>query len=172
MWTLTNCLFVIGGMIGSFGSKMIMDKIGRKRAIVAHHMFGIGSGALILATPFFRSPICLMISRLMFGIQGGMSCTLIPTYLSEISPAALRGRTGVVHQLCITIGIVVAQVLGMRQVLGSLDLWHFFLAMPCIPAIVGAVCLILFMPESPRALLSTDKESTRSGNLNFTLVNS
>lgn len=47
-----------------------------------------------------------------------MSCSLIPTYLAEISPSGLRGQTGVIHQLFITIGILVAQTLGFRQVLG------------------------------------------------------
>jgi hypothetical protein len=47
-----------------------------------------------------------------------MTCTIVPTYLSEISPTALRGRTGVVHQLMITIGILIAQFLGLRQLLG------------------------------------------------------
>lgn len=47
-----------------------------------------------------------------------MSCSLIPTYLSEISPLSLRGRTGVIHQLGITIGILIAQLFGLREILG------------------------------------------------------
>jgi SP family facilitated glucose/fructose transporter-like MFS transporter 5 len=47
-----------------------------------------------------------------------MACGLIPTYLYEVSPSQLRGSTGVIQQLFLTIGIVISQVLGFRQILG------------------------------------------------------
>lgn len=125
LWTLTNCLFVIGAMIGTFASKILMDKLGRKVGILVHHSVSILASVLVFASYFAHSPICLMVARLLFGIQGGMSCTLVPTYLTEISPARLRGRTGVIHQLCITIGILLAQVFGLRQILGIVKAWKW-----------------------------------------------
>ena len=119
LWTLTNCLFVIGGMTGTFAAKYLMDWLGRKSGIILHHMVSVIAGSLVIASAMFESPVCLMLSRFLFGIQGGMSCTLVPTYLAEISPAALRGRTGVIHQLCITIGILVGQVFGLNYILGK-----------------------------------------------------
>jgi SP family facilitated glucose/fructose transporter-like MFS transporter 5 len=47
-----------------------------------------------------------------------MACGLIPTYLYEVSPSQLRGSTGVIQQLFLTIGILISQVLGFRQILG------------------------------------------------------
>ena len=119
LWTFTNCLFVIGGMTGTFAAKYLMDWLGRKSGIILHHMVSVIAGSLVIASAMFESPVCLMLSRFLFGIQGGMSCTLVPTYLAEISPAALRGRTGVIHQLCITIGILVGQVFGLNYILGK-----------------------------------------------------
>lgn len=144
-----------------------MDKVGRKTGILIHHMFGIAASILIIISKFFHYPVCLMIARFLFGVQGGMSCTFIPTYLSEISPAALRGQTGVIHQLCITIGIMIAQLFGLRQILGSLDLWHYLLAMPIIPAVIGAIVLVLFLPESPRALIGKNPKSAEKCNFKF-----
>lgn len=108
-----------------------------------------------------------MISRFAFGIQGGMTCGLVPTYLSEISPSELRGATGVINQLGITIGILVSQILGFRQLLGTSECWRYLLAIPIIPGAIGVICLLLFFPESPRALLlnNNDEESTRKGTL-------
>lgn len=40
-------------------------------------------------------------------------------YLGELSPQNLRGAVGVVPQLFITIGILAAQILGMKMILGS-----------------------------------------------------
>jgi len=51
-----------------------------------------------------------------------MCCSLVPTYLSEIAPSTLRGQIGVLSQLCITFGILVAQLLGFRQILGEVNL--------------------------------------------------
>jgi MFS family permease len=147
-----------------------MDKAGRKAGIFMHHMFGISGGAFALAAFFFNSPVCLMVSRFLFGVQGGMSCTLVPTYLAEISPAALRGRTGVIHQLCITIGIVIAQLFGLRQILGSQDLWGYLIAVPLIPALFGSITLLLFLPESPRALISKNRDEETVKKCNFFII--
>ncbi len=87
-----------------------------------------------------------------------MSCGLIPTYLSEISPASLRGATGVVHQLFVTVGILVSQTLGFRQLLGVASLWHYLLAIPVVPGVLGSLCLLLFFSETPRALLINNKD--------------
>ncbi len=54
----------------------------------------------------------------------GMACGLVPGYLNEISPKKLRGTTGVIFQLFITIGIFASQVLGIRQLLGQ---WIFLI---------------------------------------------
>ena len=49
-----------------------------------------------------------------------MCCSIVPIYLSEIAPSTLRGQIGVMSQLFITFGILVAQLLGFRQILGKL----------------------------------------------------
>lgn len=163
LWTITTAAFVVGGIIGGFTSKYVADFFGRKKGIIFHYIFTIAGAILTGIAPSVNSPECIIISRLLFGIQGGMSCGLIPTYLTEISPGNLRGATGVIHQLGITIGIFVSQLLGFRQILGKGHLWPFLLAIPAVPAIVGGIFLLLFFPETPRALLinNKDEESAR-----------
>jgi len=46
-----------------------------------------------------------------------------PLYLNEISPINLRGAIGTLHQLGVTSGILIAQVLGLKQVLGNLEMY-------------------------------------------------
>ena len=49
----------------------------------------------------------------------GLSSNVVPMYLGEISPKNLRGAIGIVPQLFITVGILSAQVLGIRDILGN-----------------------------------------------------
>lgn len=157
IWTLLNCLFVLGGMSGAFGSKFIMDKIGRKMSIVLHNIFSLTASILVASSTYFSSPVMVLISRYLFGLQGGFACNIVPTYLSEIAPDRFRGRIGVLHQLFITLGIVSSQVIGFRQLLGSPTTWNYLLAVPFIPALIGCVTMLLFFPESPKALLIRNK---------------
>ncbi|CAF0955119.1 unnamed protein product, partial [Brachionus calyciflorus] len=153
VWTILNSLFVVGGMLGAIGSKLVLDILGRKVGIIFHNFFSILASLLVYSSVYFSSPVLILISRFLFGLQGGLSCSLVPTYLAEISPDSLRGQTGVLHQLMITIGILVAQTLGFRQLLGTENLWHFLVAVPIIPALICSFSLLLFFPETPKALL-------------------
>ena len=42
--------------------------------------------------------------------------------------------------------------------LGVKDLWHYLLAIPIIPGILGSVVLLLFFSETPRALLINNRD--------------
>jgi len=158
LWTLTTSIFVVGGMIGALTSKYVAQFFGRKKGILFHYVFVIIGGVLCVIAPLINSPECVMLARFLFGVQGGMACGLIPTYLAEISPNALRGATGVLHQLCLTVGIAVSQVLGFRQVLGTAAKWSYLLALPIVPALVGALLLLVVFPESPSSLLNKYKD--------------
>lgn len=76
IWTIINCLFVVGGMLGAFSSKNVLDIFGRKKGILFHNLFSISASILVLISYFAKSPVCLIISRLLFGVQGGI-CVII-----------------------------------------------------------------------------------------------
>jgi MFS family permease len=99
-WAILNSLFTVGGMIGAIGSKYVMDFMGRKNGILFHNLFSISAGVLVLIAPFVHSPVCLLLSRFLFGVQSGATCSITPTYINEISPKNLRGQTGVMPQVC------------------------------------------------------------------------
>jgi MFS family permease len=152
IFTLINCLFVIGGMLGAIFSKYVLDGFGRKKGLLFHQVFTVAGAVLSILAFYFRSPGCILASRFFYGVQGGMSCSLVPTYLNEISPANLRGQTGLVHQIFINVGILTAQLVGFKEILGKESLWHFYLALPILPAILSFLVLLLFFPDSPHEL--------------------
>lgn len=48
-------------------------------------------------------------------------------YVSEIAPLNLRGALGTVNQLAVTIGLLVSQILGIEQLLGTEEHWPVLL---------------------------------------------
>lgn len=57
----------------------------------------------------------------------GLNTSLVPMYISEISPLNLRGGLGTVNQLAVTIGLLISQILGIKQILGTDDGWPVLL---------------------------------------------
>lgn len=73
-------------------------------------------------------------------------------YLTEISPAHVRGAIGTIYQLVITISILLSNVLGLPSLLGTEDRWPVLLAVTFIPAVTMLLSLP-FCPESPKYIL-------------------
>lgn len=58
----------------------------------------------------------------------------VPMYINDVSPTQVRGAFGVFHQLFVTIGILVATVLGMSAVFGNEKLWFLLYGLFVVPA--------------------------------------
>lgn len=87
----------------------------------------------------------------------------MPTYFSEISPIAIRGAVGTMHQLGITVGILISQALSTPSLnlLGSESLWQWLFLVPVLCGLLEVIVLP-FCPESPSYLYSAQgKEAAR-----------
>lgn len=100
-----------------------------------------------------------MISRFLTGFYCGLFSGLLPLYLSECPPKNLRGSVGTLNQLSIVTGILVVNVLGLPDLLGTADLWPILVGLSIFPVLVHLV-LIIF-PESPKFLYM--KKNDESG---------
>lgn len=94
----------------------------------------------------------------------GLNTSLVPMYISEIAPLNLRGGLGTVNQLAVTVGLLLSQVLGIEQILGTNEGWPILLGLAICPAILQLI-LLPVCPESPRYLLITKQweEEARKG---------
>ena len=146
---LVVSILIVGCMIGAFSVGKISDKIGRRNTLIFTSLLflisAIGSG-------FATSSSMLMVARLIGGIAVGGVSVVIPTFISEISPAKTRGTLGTMNQLGIVIGILLAYVFDFYMVENS-DGWRWMLASPAFVAIPFALLLITSFPESPRWLI-------------------
>lgn len=75
IWSFFNVLFIVGGMIGSFTSKSVIDRFGNKKGIFFHYLFTV-IGTVMTVVPYYaNSPklasLFIKLGRFCYGIQGG-----------------------------------------------------------------------------------------------------
>ena len=75
-------------------------------------------------------------------VPPGAGSGLVPMYLTEISPVNFRGAMGVLHQFALTCGILVSQIIGIRQILGK-HIWLTFGKSGVNNFILATISLIL-----------------------------
>lgn len=101
---------LLGSVLSSLFAGMVADLIGRR-------------GAMLLAGVLFTASIpvmalsdgygALLMGRLLQGISGGLIGVVVPLYLAEVLSPERRGRGAAMFQLLLTIGLVLAAVIGL-----------------------------------------------------------
>ncbi|XP_040205273.1 solute carrier family 2, facilitated glucose transporter member 2 [Rana temporaria] len=157
-WSLSVSIFSIGGLVSSFFVGWIADKLGRIKAMMAVNSLAVIGALLMGLAPLGQAHALVIAGRLITGLYCGLIAGLVPIYIGEVSPTALRGAMGTLNQLGIVTGILISQVVGLEFLLGSDTLWPVLLGLSGVPAVIQTV-LLFFCPESPRyAYISLGKE--------------
>ncbi|XP_059473521.1 glucose transporter type 1 isoform X2 [Neocloeon triangulifer] len=154
LYSIAVSIFAIGGMVGGFSGGTIANRFGRKGGLLLNNFLGIGGACLMGVTKMAHSYEILFLGRFIIGVNCGLNTSLVPMYISEIAPLNLRGGLGTVNQLAVTVGLLISQVLGVEQILGTNDGWPVLLGLAIFPAILQLI-LLPVCPESPRYLLIT-----------------
>lgn len=162
-WIVSSA--IIGCLFGSAIAGMLSDRFGRKKilllAAVLFTLCSIGS-----AIP--QASWHLAVARFIGGTGIGIASMLSPLYISEISPARLRGGLISMYQLAITIGILAAYLsnYGLAEMARQYpefygsgvwrwmfvdEVWRGMLLAGVFPA-VAFFGLLFLVPESPRWL--------------------
>jgi SP family galactose:H+ symporter-like MFS transporter len=145
-------VLLLGAIAGALLVGGISDRYGRKRTL--------GAVALIFAAGIALAAVAnsyavLLIGRIIMGLGVGGVSALVPSYLSEISPAQIRGRILTLNQLLITVGLLVAYLVDWAFA-GSED-WRAMFAVGLIPSL-ALVLGSRRLPESPAWLLNQGKD--------------
>lgn len=158
-----NSCALIGCLLGAMIAGALSDNFGRKRLLMlAAILFAVTSIGNALAGTF----TVFIAWRVLGGVAIGLASSLSPMYISEVSPAQMRGRLVSINQLTIVLGILLAQYINWYLVRnlphGATDefirnswfgqqgwRWMFgFTAAPALLFLFG----MFFVPESPRWL--------------------
>ncbi|NWX50555.1 GTR3 protein, partial [Steatornis caripensis] len=157
LWSLSVAIFSVGGMIGSFSVGLFVNRFGRKKSMLLVNILAFLGGFLMAFAKMAKAVEMLIIGRFVIGLFCGLCTGFVPMYISEVSPTSLRGAFGTLNQLGIVVGILVAQIFGLKEIMGTEALWPLLLGFTIFPAILQCVAL-LFCPESPRFLLINKME--------------
>ncbi|CAL8086041.1 unnamed protein product [Calicophoron daubneyi] len=155
---------VLGGMIGGGCGGIIANKVGRKKAVIllfVPHAIGC---LLMIICKAVKSFEVIIAGRIITGFACGAYTAVGPLYLAEVAPPRIRGGACVLNHVIITASIVISQVIGLRFVMGTEELWPYLIGFGVFPCFIG-VALLLFYPDSPRYLflVKNDRDAAESG---------
>ncbi|GLV34210.1 uncharacterized protein CBL_00140 [Carabus blaptoides fortunei] len=157
LWSTIVSVFLVGGITGSLSGSWLADTVGRKGVYIISAVLHILGGVMFYACVPANSVEMLLLGRLLVGLAGGLITGIVPMYLTELSPVQLRGAMGVMCPLGLTFGVLVAQVAGLREILGTEETWpHLLSFFVILVAMCGLVTPIL--PESPKYLYVVRKQ--------------
>jgi len=145
-------------------SGMIADTLGRKRVVVLADIAFI-LGAIIQAIS--KSVWTMVIGRAIVGLAVGAGSFVVPLYIAELAPAPFRGRLVTLNILFVTIGQVVAYIIGWAFVeWGNENTgWRWIVGLGAVPAVIQLIVMFT-MPETPRWLVKVGRHDEARSVLN------
>ncbi|WP_281225440.1 sugar porter family MFS transporter [Flavobacterium aquiphilum] len=143
-----------GTVIGAIFGAIPTNKLGRKKTLM---MIGILFTISALGSALANDPWTFAIFRFIGGLGIGTSTIAAPSYISEIAPSKDRGRLVSLYQFNIVFGILMAFLSNYVLSDTGENAWRWMLGIQVFPAGIYTL-MALYIPESPRWLLSNFKE--------------
>ena len=158
----------IGCILGPFLGAWLCDAIGRKQTMIAAAVL-LALSAVVTAAPDMLSDasdqsimIVFNIFRAVGGLGVGLCSIASPMYIAEMAPPKKRGRLGLMYQLAIVCGHIVAPVIGYLVVISLPQCdgvariawqqpWRWMFASETV-CVLLFVCFVFSLPRSPRWL--------------------
>jgi len=155
---------LLGCAAGAFTAGRLADLIGRRTVMmIAAALFIVSA----LGTGAASSSAMFIAARIIGGLGVGAASVLSPVYISEVTPAGVRGRLSSVQQIMIITGLTGAFVANYALAAtagGSTaefwlgyPAWRWMFWMQTIPASIFLLTLLM-IPESPRYLVVKGRE--------------
>ncbi|WP_433161040.1 sugar porter family MFS transporter [Kribbella sp. CA-247076] len=144
-------VLLIGAIAGALTVGRVADRFGRRITLgMVAITFAIGITLAAAANGYAM----MLLGRVVMGLGVGGMSALVPLYLSEITPAQIRGRVLTYNQLLITIGLLVSYLVDLA--LADAGNWRAMFAVGLLPA-VGLAIATSRLPESPSWLMNHGK---------------
>lgn len=162
---------LIGSIIGVLCAGSLSDYIGRKiTMLISAAFFSISAIGCAVCGSFDA----LVAFRIIGGVGIGIVSIVSPIYISEVSPAKIRGTLVSLYQLAVTAGFLLAYLAnwaidagidpaaaadaGLWSRMFNAEAWRGMLGSETLPALLFFF-IIFFIPESPKWLIIRGKSS-------------
>jgi len=149
----TVAIALIGTVFGALFAGKPADILGRKKClIVIGILYAVSAAGSALAGTW----IAFLVYRFIGGLGVGASSVVGPMYISEISPAHLRGRLVALFQFNVVFGILISFFSNYLLTSIGENAWRWMLGVEFFPAIIFFF-LVLAIPNSPRWLVRQNR---------------
>ena len=155
---------LIGSICGVLAAGTLSDYLGRKLTmLISAALFSISA----IGCAFCGSFDGLVAYRIIGGVGIGIVSIVSPIYISEVSPAKIRGTLVSLYQLAVTVGFLLAYLANwaidanidascvgetLWQKVMHTEAWRGMLGSETLPALLFFF-IIFFIPESPKWLI-------------------
>ena len=157
---VTVAALLPGCAFGAFVAGRLADRWGRRSVmLVAAAIFIVSA----VASGAAASAAMMIIARFLAGIGVGAASVLSPAYISEVTPARIRGRLSSLQQIMIIAGLTgaflgnyflaVAAGESTNILWLGYPAWRWMFWAQVVPALVFLAALMM-IPESPRFLVA------------------
>ncbi len=137
---------VIGQIAGALAAGVLANEIGRKKSMVlitiSYAVFAL-LGALSVSLPM------LLTARFLLGLAIGVTVVVVPVYVAESAPAAVRGALLTTYQLTIVTGLIIGYLAGYLLAGTGTHSWRWMLGLAAVPAIL-LLPLLIGLPDTAR----------------------
>lgn len=154
----TSSLY-IAGLVATLAAASITRRYGRRTSML------IGGTVFIAGSVFGGAASnvpMLLINRILLGVGLGFTNQSIPLYLSEMAPPRYRGAINNGFELCISLGILFANILNYFVIKITAGWgWRISLSVAALPAAfltIGAI----FLPETPSFIIQCDGNTDKA----------
>ncbi|CAN0878515.1 Monosaccharide-sensing protein 3 [Linum grandiflorum] len=151
---LIVAMSLVGGTFITTFSGPVADKYGRRPMLILSSLCYLIGSIVMLWSPNVHT---LLAARLLDGFGIGLAVTLVPLYISETAPSEIRGTLNTLPQFLGSGGMCLSYIMVFFMSLHDSPNWRVMLGVLAIPSLLFLVIAVLFLPESPRWLVSKGK---------------
>ena len=156
-----TAIYEVGCLFGAVFVLIFGNRLGRRKSIISGAIIMI-IGVLVQVTAFqgHHATAQFIIGRTITGFGNGMNTSSIPTYQAECSKSTNRGLLICIEGGVIAIGTLIAYWIDYGASYAPANIvdlsWRFPIAFQIVFGIFVAAFMV-FLPESPRWLLTQDR---------------
>ncbi|XP_043107480.1 solute carrier family 2 member 9, like 1 [Puntigrus tetrazona] len=152
IWSTVVALYALGGLIGSTTVRYFTSHLGRKGAMLLVSTIAVVATVIMYISKPTYSFELILVARFLFGFGSGLGLSVHTIYLGESSPKRIRGMVAITATTFMSLGKLLGQFVGLREILGREECWNILL---CVPGFfcMAQLAILPFFPDAPRYIL-------------------